>query len=56
MFTFFAVQTQLQFLTVANYENNLPLNVGLRPDGGLCKLPIFEHFLIVGNLKPNFFY
>ena len=36
MFTFFAVQTQLHFSTVANYENNLPPNVGLRPDGGLC--------------------
>ena len=36
MFTFFAVQTQLHFLTAANYENNLPPNVGLRPDGGLC--------------------
>ena len=38
MFTFFAVQTQLHFLTAANYENNLPPNVGLRPDGGLCRL------------------
>ena len=37
MFTFFAVQTQLHFLTVASYENNLPPNVGLRPDGGLCR-------------------
>ena len=36
MFTFFAVQTQLHFSTAANYENNLPPNVGLRPDGGLC--------------------
>ena len=36
MFTFLAVQTQLHFLTVASYENNLPPNVGLRPDGGLC--------------------
>ena len=36
MFTFFAVQTQLHFLTAANYENNLPPNVGLRPDGRLC--------------------
>ena len=36
MFTFFAVQTQLHFLTAANYENNLPPNVGLRPDGELC--------------------
>ena len=36
MFTFFAVQTQLHFSTAANYENNLPPNVGLWPDGGLC--------------------
>ena len=36
MFTFFAVQTQLHFFTVASYENNFPPNVGLRPDGGLC--------------------
>ena len=41
MFTFFAVQTELNFLTAANYENNLPPNVGLRPDGGLCTyLPV----------------
>ena len=36
MFTFFAVQSQLHFSTAANYENNLPPNVGLRPDGGSC--------------------
>ena len=48
MFTFFAVQTQLHFLTAANYKNNLPPNVGLRPDGGLCRTnkwikPLTEH-------------
>ena len=43
MFTFFAVQTQLHFSTAANYENNLPPNVGLRPDGGLCILSGLFH-------------
>ena len=38
MFTFFGVQTQLHFLTAANYENNLPPNVGLQPDDGLCSI------------------
>ena len=36
MFTFFAVQTQLHFFTVANYEIYLPPNVGCQSDGGLC--------------------
>ena len=37
MFTYFAVQMQLDFLTVANYEMYLPPNVGCRADGGLCR-------------------
>ena len=43
MFTFFAVQGQLYFLTVANYEIYLPPNVGCRADGDLCSfIPTFS--------------
>ena len=36
MFTFFAVQTQLHFVTLTHYEIYLPPNLGLRADGGIC--------------------
>ena len=36
MFTFFAVQTGLHFVTAASYEIYLPPNLGLLADGGLC--------------------
>ena len=37
IFTFFAVQAQCSFQPAANYQTNLPLNVGIQGDGRLCK-------------------
>ena len=36
VFMFFAVQSQCSFQPHANYENNLPLKIGIQGDGGLC--------------------
>ena len=38
MFTFLAVLTWLHFVTAASYEIYLPPNLGLRADGGLCRM------------------
>ena len=55
MFTFFAVQTQLHFSTAANYENNLPPNVGLRPDGGLCSRRAREGKVVNNDVRSTRF-
>ena len=53
MFTFFAVQPQLHFSTAANYENNLPSNIGLRPDGGLCTWGCGRHAVPLHHLPED---
>ena len=47
---FFALQTQLHFVTAASYEIYLPPNLDLRADGGLC-IPPRHH--IFAEICPN---